>query len=277
MQPGAAKTRCTRGTGFPTGPALTQRGGRARIRPMAGKVIFGVNAVREALLSGHGINRVWLAKESRAHGYQQVIDESRARQVPFQFVPQAKLNELTGTREHQGVAAAVSPVTYQTLGAFLEGLAPTATVLVLDQVQHPKNVGLLVRTAAAAGAAGVLLPVRGGALVDDAVLRASAGTALRVPLVAVNNVAQALRALREAGFWSYALDARGAQSLFSIEWPPRTALVVGNETAGVRPGVRKACDGAAAIPMAEGIESLNAAVAAGVALFEVVRQRHGVA
>jgi 23S rRNA (guanosine2251-2'-O)-methyltransferase len=240
---------------------------------MAGKIIYGVNAVREALLAGHSVNRVWLAKESRAHGYQQVIDEARAGKVPFQFVPQAKLNELTGTREHQGVAAAISPVAYMELAAFLEGLPARATVLVLDQVQHPKNVGLLVRTAAASGAAGVLMPVRGGALVDDTVLRASAGTALRLPLVAVNNVAQALRALRDAGFWSYALDARGAEDLFTVDWPARTALVVGNETAGVRPGVRKSCDGAAAIPMAEGIESLNAAVAAGVALFQVAQQR----
>ena len=240
---------------------------------MAGKVIYGINAVREALLGEHSVNRVWLAKESRAHGFQEVVDEARARNVPFQFVPQAKLNELTGTREHQGVAAAVSPVAYQELPPFLAGLGSQALVLVLDQVQHPKNVGLLVRTAAAAGAAGVIMPVRGGALVDDTVLRASAGTALRLPLVAVNNVAQTLRALRDAGFWSYALDAQGGEDVFRMDWPARTVLVVGNETAGVRPGVRKACDGAVAIPMAAGIESLNAAVATGVALFQVVRQR----
>lgn len=243
------------------------------MRGMAGKVIHGVNAVREALLAGRTVNRVWLAKESRAHGFQEVVDEARARKVPFQFVPQAKLNELTGTREHQGVAAAVSPVAYLELDEFLAKLPPNATVLVLDQVQHPKNVGLLVRTAAAAGAAGIIMPVRGGAMVDDTVLRASAGTAMRVPLVAVGNVAQALRALREAGFWSYALDAHGADDVFAVDWPARTALVVGNETSGVRPGVRKACDSAVAIPMATGIDSLNAAVATGIALFQVVRQR----
>lgn len=241
---------------------------------MAGKVIYGVNPVREALQAGRAVNRVWLAKESRAHGFREVADLARAAGVPFQFVPQAKLNELTGTREHQGVAASLSPVEYARLPDLLAGLPRRATLLVLDQVQHPKNVGLLIRTAAAAGAAGVLLPARGGALVDDDILRASAGLALRVPLATCGNLAQALRALRDAGFWTYALDARGESDVFRVDWPDRVALVVGNETAGVRPAVRKACDAAVAIPLADGVDSLNAAVAAGIALFQVFSSRN---
>ena len=242
---------------------------------MAGKVIHGVNPVREALQAGRAVNRVWLAKESRAHGFREVADLARAAGIPFQFVPQAQINELTGTREHQGVAASLSPVEYARLPELLAGLPRRATLLVLDQVQHPKNAGMIIRTAAAAGAAGVLLPARGGALVDDDVVRASAGRALRVPLVTCGNVAQALRTLRDAGFWTYALDAHGEQDVFRMDWPDRVALVVGNETIGVRPAVRKACDAAVAIPLADGIDSLNAAVAAGVALFQVFASRGG--
>ncbi|HNR31016.1 MAG TPA: 23S rRNA (guanosine(2251)-2'-O)-methyltransferase RlmB [Candidatus Hydrogenedentes bacterium] len=240
---------------------------------MAGEIIWGVKAVREALETAARINRIYFAKESRADACDSLVDAARAAGAPFDFVPQAKLNAMTGVRDHQGVAAALSPAPYLTVRSFLETCPATATVLVVDQVQHPKNLGLLLRTAAGAGAAGVMLAARGGALVDGAVVHASAGAALRVPLVNCKNLAQGIRALRDAGFWTYALDAGAAETVFDVAWPRRCALVVGNETAGVRPVVRKACDGAVAIPLAGGLDSLNAAVAAGVALFQVVAWR----
>ncbi|MFP4501315.1 MAG: 23S rRNA (guanosine(2251)-2'-O)-methyltransferase RlmB [Candidatus Hydrogenedentota bacterium] len=240
---------------------------------MAGRIIYGVNAVREALDAGRRVNRVYLARESRARGFQAVVDRARANGVPFDFVPQAKLNELAETREHQGVAAAVSPVAYANLDQVLGACPAQATLLVLDQVQHPKNVGMLIRAAAGAGAVGVVAPVRGAALVDDTVLRASAGTALRLPLVACKNLRQALQTLRKADFWLYALEAGGGQEVFLMDWPARVALVVGNESSGLRPGVRKLCDEAVAIPLSNGVESLNAALAAGIALFQVAAQR----
>lgn len=240
---------------------------------MAGEIIYGANAVREALRAGGKINRIYFATESRAPACAALLDQARAQGVPFDFVPQAKLNALAETQEHQGVVAAISPVEYVALKSFLAACPAQALVLALDQVQHPKNVGLLIRTAAGAGAAGVLLAARGGALVDDTIVRASAGTALHLPLVACKNVAQSLITLRDAGFWIYALEAQGAEDVFTMRWPARCALVVGNETNGVRPVVRKACDAAVRIPLAGGLDSLNAAVAAGIALFQVVAQR----
>lgn len=235
---------------------------------MAGKIIHGVNAVTEALASGRVVNRVYLARESRAPGADRIPQLAKEARVPFDFVPQAKLNELAGTREHQGVAAAISPVAYAELGPLLESLPPAAILLALDQVQHPKNLGMILRTAAAAGAAAVLAPTRGGALLDEEVVRASAGMVMRVPVVACPNLAQTLRTLRDADFWIYALAADGEQSVFEMNWPARTVLVAGNESSGVRHGVRKACDGALRIPLADGVESLNVAVACGVALFQ---------
>lgn len=240
---------------------------------MAGEIVFGLNAVREAVRTPGRVNRVYFAKESRAPGVQALVDAVRELRVPFDFVPQAKLNAITETLEHQGVAATISPIEYTALKTFLESCPATATVLALDQVQHPKNVGMMLRTAACAGAAGVLLSARGGALIDASIVRASAGTVLHVPVIAAKNLAQALRDLREAGFWMYALDASAPECVFDVKWAVRTAVVVGNESTGVRPVVRKACDTAVSIPLAPGMDSLNASVAAAVALFQIVGAR----
>lgn len=243
---------------------------------MSEKHIHGVKAVSEALREAGRVNRLYVAKESRAHGVDALATAAKSAGVPFDYVPQAKLNELAGTQEHQGVVAAISPVAYASFELVIESCPPKAIVLVLDQVQHPRNLGMLLRTAACAGVHAVIVPARGGALIDDDVLRASAGAVFHVPVVMCGNVAQTLRELRDAGFWSYGLDAAGDQRVFDVDWADRCALVMGNETKGLRPGVQKACDAAVRIPLAKGMESLNVSVAAGVALFQVAA-RHGLA
>ncbi len=235
---------------------------------MAGKTIYGANAVKEALQAGGRVNRLYLAKESRVREAEGLIQLAREQRIPFDFVPQAKLNTLCGAREHQGVAATVSPVAYAELDACLEQCGEKAMLLALDQVQHPKNLGLLVRTAAGSGASGVLVPARGAALLDESVVRASAGTVFRVPIVNCPNMARALHTLRDAGFWVYGLDGSGEETVFDLPWADRSVLVLGNETGGLRPGVRKACDALVRIPLAGGLDSLNVAVAGGVALFQ---------
>ncbi len=238
---------------------------------MAGNVVYGMNCVREALRAGRRVNRLYLAKESRARAWKGLLEEAKTHKTPYDFVPQAKLNELTGTREHQGVAALVSPIEYTALPDCLAACPPRSLLLVLDGVQHPKNVGMLIRTAAGAGASGVLLPERGAALVDDTVLRASAGAAYHVPIVPCKNLGRALRALKDADFWVYGLDASADTDVFSIPWASRCALVLGNENQGLRQNTRKDCDMLAGIPLANGLDSLNVSVAAGIALFQVLK------
>lgn len=238
---------------------------------MAGETIYGVNAVREALQQPGTINRILVAKESRAPACKTLIDEAKAAKVAVDFVPQAKLNTLCDTREHQGIMAQVSPLDYVSLEALIDGCGPEATVLVLDRVQHPKNLGMIIRSAAGAGVAGVVLAARGGALLDDSVVRASAGTVLRVPIATCGNVSQALKKLRSADFWVYGLDAGGSADVFQMNWPARVVLVAGNETEGIRPGVRKGCDEILSIPLKNELDSLNVAVATSIALFQVGR------
>lgn len=235
---------------------------------MAGEIIHGRNAVLEALRDKGRVNRVYLAREGKTLSRDDVVESARQAGVPFEFIPLAKLNALTGTSEHQGCAAAVSPVTYVALQEVLASLGESALVLALDQVQHPRNVGMLLRTAAAAGVDAVLLPQRGGALVDQEVIRSSAGAVWHIPLVACGNLAQALRELKEADFWVYGLDAGGRDDVFSMKWPRRCVLVAGSESKGMRPGTEKLCDAMLSIPLARGIESLNVAVSAGIAMYK---------
>jgi 23S rRNA (guanosine2251-2'-O)-methyltransferase len=238
---------------------------------MTDTVIHGVRAVAEALASGRPISRVFLASDAKVAAAHELLGGAKALHIAVERVPLAKLNVLCGTAEHQGVAARISPVEYAQLKPLLASCAETAILVVLDQVQHPRNVGLIVRSALGAGAHGVVVPAKGGALVDDTVLHASAGAALRLPIAMVSNVSQALRTMKEEGFWIFGLDAAAEESVFTAKWARRTALVIGNETKGMRGPTRKECDVLARIPLAAGLESLNAAVAAGIALFEAAK------
>lgn len=238
-------------------------------------LIWGRRAVIEALTSGVPVNRVYLATEARGSEIEEIKAAAKARQVRYDFVEVGKLGALAGTRDHQEVVARLSPVAYTPLDALLRDLTPSgpAVLLALDQVQHPGNAGMAVRAAAAAGAAGVLLPTRGGRLVNAEVIRASAGTVFRIPLVATAHLTRDLHGLKDHGFWIYALEVGATQSLYKVDWPARCVLVAGNESRGVRPSIRQAADAAIGIPLAAGVESLNVAVAAGIALFEIRRRR----
>lgn len=232
-------------------------------------IIFGLKPIQEALDQNRSINRIYVAKESHASGCMGIIDEAKARSIPFDFVPQAKVNDLTQTREHQGIAAKVSPIEYVSFTDFLKSCPDTATLLILDQIHHPKNLGMIIRTAVGAGAAGIMLTARKGALIDESVVRASTGTVFNVPILVEKNLANTLKKLKDADFWIYGLDAAGTTSVFDVDWPRRTALILGNETKGMRPNIAKQCDELVSIPLHNNLDSLNVSVAAGIALFQV--------
>ena len=241
---------------------------------MKENLVVGRNAVEEALGAHGRVNRLLIAKRARAPWLDAIIEQARASKVRYDFVPEAKLNQLAGTHDHQGVAAVVSPVRYAPLDQCLAAYPQQATLLALDGVQNPRNLGMLIRTALGAGVSASLLPARGSALLDEDVVRASAGAVLHLPVVNCGNLATTLGRLRDEGFWAYGLEAHGESDVFDTLWPERTVLVLGNETEGLRPGVRKARDATVRIPLANGLDSLNVVVAAGVTLFHIVSQRN---
>jgi 23S rRNA (guanosine2251-2'-O)-methyltransferase len=181
---------------------------------------------------------------------------------------------LAGNGRHdQGVLADVVAPRMQPVDEFLLDLKnDPAAVLVLDGVTNPANVGMVLRSATAAGLDGVLLPRRGVPAIDPLVVKASAGVAFRAPVLRAATAEEGCAALRDGGFAVLGLHATGA-SLLDADLPRRVALVLGNETDGLSAGVREVCDGLLAIPMEGGVESLNVASAGAVAAFELRRRR----
>lgn len=189
------------------------------------------------------------------------------------------LEKLCGRGNHQGIAAELRPFRYATLDQILDG--EDGCILVLDQVQDPHNLGAMLRTAAALGVRAVVIGKDRAAAVTDTVIRTSAGLAFRVDVVQVTNIARTLEQLAEHGFWSVALvsgdvsrsEEAGAPPLWEVDLAAKTTLVMGGEGPGLRRLVLQRCDLRATIPMANGAQSLNVSVAAGMAIYEWSRQR----
>lgn len=235
----------------------------------AALVVYGTNAVAELLRSRAGVHRV-VRLRGRDPGVVETLAGSRG--LAIEEADRGALDRLAGTPHHQGVVALAAPFAY----AALEDLLGAGSVLVLDSLQDPRNLGAILRTARAAGAGGVVLPKDRSVGVTPVVVAASAGCLFGMPLARVPNLARALEDLKNAGFWLIGLMADGERSLYELPPIERPALVVGGEGAGLRPLVRRCCDFDARLPMAPGVESLNASVAAGIALYEViVRSRRG--
>jgi 23S rRNA (guanosine2251-2'-O)-methyltransferase len=231
---------------------------------------YGLHAVARRLeVAPESVREVVLL--SRPAGRLQVV-EDRARRlgIAVRHGDAAMLRQLTGSDGHQGVAARTAPLEYQAWETAIG--RHRGPLLVLDQIQDPHNLGALLRSAAAADTRTVILPERGGVGVTPAVEKVAAGAVSDLTICRVVNVARTLRALRERGYWTVGLVARGGDNLFRTALPEPIALVVGGET-GLRPLVLRRCEVAVTIPMPGPVESLNAAVAGGIALFELVRRR----
>jgi len=232
-------------------------------------VLSGIHPVTEALRAGRPLERVLVAQGAAGPRLQTIVDLARQAQVPVRFEPRSSLDRLAGTPAHQGVIALGAAKKY----AGLESLAAGGLVVVLDGIEDPHNLGAIIRTAHAAGAAGIVIPERRAASVTDVVAKAAAGALEHLPVVRVTNVNRTLEELKEQGYWIYGLDERGSESYDQVEFAAPTALVLGAEGKGLHDQVRKHCDVLVRIPMAGKIASLNVSVAAGVVLFEWKRRR----
>ena len=242
--------------------------------------VYGRKPVLEALTDrALVVDKVLLADNAHGPAVREILDAAAGRGVPVRRASAHRVKVLAGNGRHdQGVLADVVAPRMRPLPAFLDelGLRPDepASVLVLDQITNPANVGMILRTATAAGLDGVVLPRRGVPAVDPLVVKASAGVAFHAPVLRCATAAQACTALAAAGFALYGLCAAAPDSVFTAQLPRRAAFVLGNETSGVSDEVRAAARGWLSIPMSGGVESLNVASAAAVLCFELVRRRN---
>lgn len=243
---------------------------------MSEDLITGIHAVLAALTQHpERVGEVWVSRERKDRRVGEVLKAARVAHVKVHTVPRVALDRLAGER-HQGVAARLRETAVKRAGdleTFLAGLTGTPLLLVLDGVQDPHNLGACLRSADAAGAAAVVVPRDNTAPLSPVARRAAAGAAEAVPLFEVTNLARTLRALKERGVWLVGAAHDADTDIYSADLKGPTALVLGGEGQGLRRLTREECDVLVRIPMAGTVASLNVSVAAGVCLFEAVRQR----
>jgi 23S rRNA (guanosine2251-2'-O)-methyltransferase len=231
--------------------------------------LYGIHAIEAWLqTSPRRLQRVWIRRGP--HGALAAIAAAaRAAHVRVEEVGDDDLTQRAGHNRHQGVVAAAHEFAYADVEDIIA--AQPRLVVVLDQVQDPRNLGAILRTAAAVDAGGVILPKDGAVGVTPTVEVAAAGTAARLKVARVTNLVRTVKLLQDKGYWTVALDARGDADIFKLGPGAPTVLVIGGE-GGVRPLLARSCDQVAAIPMPGGTESLNVSVAAALALYELYRR-----
>lgn len=239
--------------------------------------ITGINAVREALEAGSPLEHVLIVKGRQDTRVEEIVQLARRNGVPVRFEDRQQLDRSAGTRDHQGVlaiAAARATVGLEDIVANANKNGKQAGLIVLlDGVEDPHNLGAIIRTALAAGAHGVVIPERRAAGLTDTVARASAGALAHLPVARVTNLVRAMEELKEMGYWLVGLDERADRSYSDVDYSTATGIVLGSEGSGLHELTRKRCDFVVSLPTTGPVKSLNVSVAAGVVLFEAVRQR----
>lgn len=240
---------------------------------MKEEFIAGRNPVAEALRSGRALNKVMV--QDGARGVTEIIAAAKEKGVAVEFVKSDKLDKLAQGVRHQGVVAYAAPVEFKTLEdalkkAAAKGEAPF--LLLLDELQDPQNLGALIRTADAAGVHGILLPKRRSCPLNAVVAKISAGAVEYVPVIQIGNIVQQLKDLKKQGFWVAGADMDG-EPYTKVNLTGPLVLVIGAEGKGLGRLVKENCDIIVSLPMQGGVNSLNAAAAGAVLMYEVVRQR----
>lgn len=237
--------------------------------------IAGINAVAAALDAEQDLAEVLIDGKAKNPRLAEIGSAAKAAGVALRYVALDQIEREAAGARHQGVIARVASVrSYDERD--LEGLisaAGTPLLLILDGVQDPHNLGACMRSAAAVGATAVIVPKDRAATLTPTARKVAAGGAERVPLVRVTNLARCMKDLQDAGIWIVGLAGEAEASLYSIDLKGAMAIALGGEGEGLRRLTREHCDYLAKIPMAAGMESLNVSVAAGISLFEALRQR----
>jgi 23S rRNA (guanosine2251-2'-O)-methyltransferase len=242
------------------------------------QVIAGLNSVRTALFHGAGaVTELWVEKRRQDRRIKEILQLAQEAGVPVRQVARQELDQLASGANHQGVVArtrAPASLDEAALKALLQSLDVPPFLLVLDGVQDPHNLGACLRSADGAGVHAVIAPKDRSAGLGPTVCKVASGAAESVPFVQVTNLARTLRWLQdEAGVWLVGTAGEAETTLYEQDLTGPLAIIMGGEEKGMRRLTREACDALVSLPMAGSVESLNVSVAAGICLFEAVRQR----
>lgn len=236
------------------------------------EIIYGKNAVTEALKAERPIDTVYLLKN--AQGMNQIVALAKKQGIVIKDVSEDKLKAMCGEK-HGGTAAVMSAVTYCTVDDILENAEKKGKppfIIICDEIQDPHNLGAIIRTAEASGADGVIIPKRRSATVNSTVFKTSAGAAAWVKIARVSNLVDTIKTLKKHGVWVYGAEADGTP-IDKADLSGAVALVIGSEGFGLGKLVRENCDVVLSLPMFGKVNSLNASVCAGILMYEAVKYR----
>ena len=243
---------------------------------MADDIIYGIHPIRQALESrSHKVREIWTSRGGSSAAVRRILRQARGLGIKVRTFDRQRLGAEVGTTGHQGIIAFLSPYDYAEVETILEGSLAEgpALILVLDGIEDPQNLGGLIRTAYICGAHGVVLPKDRAAPLTATVAKASAGALEHCQVARVTNLRRTLEQIKEKGIWVVALTMEGDQPIYALDLCQPTALVIGGEAKGIRPLIKKTCDFQASIPQQGRLDSLNAAAAGAMALYETMRQR----
>ncbi len=251
------------------------RGFGARKQELNKDVLFGIHPVLEAIRSGREIERILIQKEGSTSNLQEILTEAHARKVPVVKVPQEKLNSVT-RKNHQGIIAFISAIHYSSLDnilqtSFQSGKSPF--ILILDRITDVRNVGAIARTAECCGVDALVIPSRGAAQINSDAVKTSAGALNYLPVCREENLKKTIEYLKESGLQIVACTEKADKNLADFDYTGPVALVLGSEEDGISEEYLKKADAVVKIPMLGKVKSLNVSVAAGMIVYEAIRQR----
>ena len=244
-------------------------------QPKKSQLVYGIHPTLEAIREHKSIDRILLRKDLHGEHFQELFQLIRSENIPFQYVPNEKLNRLT-RGNHQGVVCLISPIPYENITdivPFLYEQGKVPFLLYLDKVTDVRNLGAIARTAVCAGADAIIIPAKNTARINDDAIKSSSGALHKIPVCRHENIPQTLTYLKESGIELVACTEKAPTPYYSQTYDKPLCIVMGSEGEGITPAVESLCDRRVCIPMTGELESLNVSVATGILLFEVFKQR----
>ncbi|MEQ9007819.1 MAG: 23S rRNA (guanosine(2251)-2'-O)-methyltransferase RlmB [Ekhidna sp.] len=238
-------------------------------------IIYGIRTVIEAVKSGQHLERVFIQKSLKGDLYKELMLELHQTSTPISKVPSERIDKFT-KKNHQGVVALISPVQYHTLEHLVPELyekGRNPLILILDEITDIRNFGAIARTAECFGVDAIVIPSRGGAQINEDAVKTSAGAFNYLPVCREKNLLDAARYLKESGIQIVSCSEKTKKTLDQMDFTGPLAIIMGSEESGISSELLELSDEIAKVPMSGSIESLNVGVAAGMALYEVQRQR----
>lgn len=240
-------------------------------------LVYGRNPVIELLNSERSVDKILIQEGLRHTQIAKIISLAKEKKIPFQNIAKKRLDQLCENENHQGVIAYTAAYTYSTIDDILKHAAERNRppfVIITDGLTDPHNLGSIIRTANAAGADGVIIPKNRSVSLNSTVAKVSAGAVEHIPVARVSNISTTIKELKKLGLWIVGTDLSATQLHTECDLSGSVGIVIGSEDKGISQIVKKSCDFLVKIPMIGEIQSLNASVAAGILMYEAVRQRY---